>query len=158
MRYFGTLTVALACAVGLTANAQDYDKNKTKVKSDGQTVTYTGCVATGSETTTYLLNNVVPVTKTVEHRGTSGTVSTTSTTYVLVPGSDTVTFTNLVGHKVEVTGVMIPAGKKMKTTTKTKIEREGAPDIKVEEQSKTDSTRPHFRVVSVKQLSDPCTP
>jgi len=76
-----------------------------------------------------------------------------------VPGSETVTFTNLVGHKVEVTGVLIPAGKETKVKSKTEIERECAPDVKIEQRTKTDeASMPHFRVVSVKQLPDPCTP
>ena len=122
MKYFARLTLALACFFGLAVavNAQDtITKEKVKVRGGAaQTVSYTGCVATGSETTTYVLNHVVPVSKTVENR--SGAVSTTTTSYVLVPGSDTVTFTKLVGHKVEVTGVMIPGGKETKVEKKTK--------------------------------------
>jgi hypothetical protein len=162
MRYFVTWTVVLACAFGLAvaANAQETTKEKIKVKGGAaQTVSYTGCVATGAETTTYVLNQVVPVTKTVEGRGTTGTVSTTTTSYVLVPGSDTITFTKLVGHKVEVTGVMIPGGKETKVEKKTKIERDNAPDVKIEEHAKTNAVAmPHFRVASVKELPDPCTP
>jgi hypothetical protein len=160
MRFFGILTVALFCAFGLTANAQEQSKEKIKVKGEGaRTTSYTGCVATGTETTTYLLNSAVPVTKTVEQSGTAGTITTTTTTYVLEPGSDAVTFTKLVGHKVEVTGVLIPAGKETKVKSKTEIEREGAPDIKIDQRTKTDHvSMPHFRVVSVKQLPDPCTP
>ena len=159
MRYFAILTISLVFAFGVAANAQEQSKQKTKIKGGAaQTVSYTGCVATGSQTTTYLLNNSVPVTKTVEQKGTTGTVTTTTKSYVLVPGSDTITFTNLVGHKVEVTGVMIPAGKETKVEKKTKIEREDAPDVKVKEQAKTNEAMPHFRVVSVKELPDPCTP
>jgi acyl-CoA synthetase (NDP forming) len=159
MRYFATWTIALACVFGLAsaANAQETTKEKIKVKGGtAQTVSYTGCVASGTETTTYLLNHVVPVTKTVEDRGTT---VTTTTSYVLEPGSDTITFTKLVGHKVEVTGVMIPAGKETKVEKKTKIDREDAPDVKIKEQSKTNAaSMPHFRVASVKELPDPCTP
>ena len=159
MKYFAKLTLALACFFGLAVavNAQDTTtKEKVKVKGGAQTVSYTGCVATGSETTTYVLNHVVPVSKTVEDR--SGAVSTTTTSYVLEPGSDTVTFTKLVGHKVEVTGVMIPGGKETKVEKKTKIERDNAPDVKIKEQSKSNEAMPHFRVASVKELPDPCTP
>ena len=162
MRYFVTWTLALACAFGLAvvANAQETTKEKIKVKGGAaQTVSYTGCVATGAETTTYVLNQVVPVTKTAEASGTTGTVSTTTTSYVLVPGSDTITFTKLVGHKVEVTGVMIPGGKETKVEKKTKIERDNAPDVKIEEHAKTNAAAmPHFRVASVKELPDSCTP
>ena len=157
---FATLTFALACVFGLAVagNAQETTKEKIKVKGgDAQTVSYTGCVATGSETSTYVLNHVVPVTKTVEDA--TGTVSTTMTSYVLVPGSDAITFTKLVGHKVQVTGLMIPAGKETKVEKKTKIERKDAPDVKIKENSKSnEGTMPHFRVVSVKDLPDPCTP
>jgi len=160
MRYFAILTISLVCAFGLAANAQEQSKQKTKIKGGAaQTLSYTGCVATGAQTTTYLLNNSVPVTKTVEQKGTTGTVTTTTKSYVLVPGSDTITFTNLVGHKVEVTGIMIPAGKETKVESKTKIEREGAPDVKIQERKKTeDAAMPQFRVLSVKDLPDPCTP
>ena len=160
MKYFIRLTLVLACFFGLSVagNAQDSTTTeKVKVKGGAeQTLSYTGCVATGSETTTYVLNHVVPVSKTVEDR--SGAVSTTTTSYVLVPGSDTVTFTKLVGHKVEVTGVMIPGGKETKVEKKTKIERDNAPDVKIKEQSKSNEAMPHFRVTSVKDLPDPCTP
>jgi hypothetical protein len=158
MRFIGTLTVALACAAGLTLHAQDTKiKTETKVKADNsKTVTYTGCVQTGTETRTYLLDKVVPITR-VERTGTSGTTTTTS--YILVPGSEKVQFTNLVGHKVEVTGMMIPAGEDVKTKTKTTIEREHAPDVKLEERSKTEGGKmPQFRVMTVKQLADSCTP
>ena len=158
MRFIGATTVALACAFGLAVNAQDTKtRTTTKIKADdAKTMTYIGCVQTGSETKTYLLDKVVPVTRT-ERTGTSGTV--TSTSYVLVPGSETVQFTNLVGHKVEVTGMLIPAGKDIKTRTTTKIEREHAPDVKLEEESKTKGGKqPQFRVTSVKQLADACTP
>jgi hypothetical protein len=161
MRYF-VITVVLAWAFGLAvaANAQETTKEKIKVKgAAAETVSYTGCVATGAETTTYLLNQVVPVKKTVESTGTTGTISTTTTSYVLVPGSDAITFTKLVGHKVEVTGVMIPGGKETKVETKTKVERDNAPDVKIEEHAKTKAAAmPHFRVASVKELPEPCTP
>ena len=89
-------------------------------------------------------------TKTTEVAGTGGSITTTSTSYILVPG-EKVTLTSHVGHKVEVTGMMIPAGE---TKTKTKIEREHAGDTTIKE--KTESDRPQFRVISVKELAEPC--
>ena len=157
MKNIGTLTVALACAFGLAVSAQDTKiTSTTKIKADNsKTMTYIGCVQTGTETKSYVLNKVVPVTRTVERTGTAGTVTSTTTSYELVPGSETVQFTNLVGHQVEVTGMLIPAGKDVKTTTKTKTEREHAPDVKTEETTKTEGGKvPQFRVTSVKQLAD----
>ena len=73
---------------------------------------------------------------------------------MLVPGPQ-VEFQEFVGHKVEVTGMMVPAGdSKSKTTTK--VEREGAPDTKTVETTKTENGMPEFRVMSIKHLADSC--
>jgi hypothetical protein len=92
----------------------------------------------------------VTTTKTTEVAGTGGAITTTSTSYILVPG-ERVTLTSHVGHKVEVTGMLIPAGE---TKTRTKIEREHGGDTTIKE--KVNSDRPHFRVLSVKELAEPC--
>src|SRR5262249_17962281 len=125
---------------------------KTKVEGDkAQTITYSGCLDKGTETNTFMLNKVVPVTTTKTTQvGTAGAVTSTETSYILVPG-EKVTLTSHVGHKVEVTGMMIPAGE---VKTKTKIEREHGADTTIKE--KTESDRPHFRVISVKELTEPC--
>jgi hypothetical protein len=152
-----TFAAALVCGLGITVDAQDTKvKSKTKMDNDARPVTFTGCVQSGAETRTYVLDKVVPVsrTTTTETTGTSGEVTTTSTTYMLVPG-DKVELQSHVGRKVEITGVLIPSGdSKMKTQTK--IEREGAPDTKIKEKTKTDRDRPQLRVISVKQLQEPC--
>jgi len=159
MRFVASFTGALLCAT-LAVHAQD-TKTTTKTKTsadDGkiQQMTYIGCVQSGTETTSYVLDKVVPVTttKTTGVAGTAGSVTTTSTSYILVPG-EKVELQTHVGHKVEVTGMMIPAGE-WKTETKTKIEREGEKDTNTKVTTKGDSDQPHFRVISVKQLSEPC--
>lgn len=154
-RFIASCTVALGCALAATISAQDTTvKSKTKIKGDDvKTVTYTGCVQTGTETKTYILDHIVPVSRTTRTEGTSGTVSTT-TTYMLIPG-EKVELQKHVGHKVEVTGMLIPAGD-IKSTTKTKIDRENAKDIKIQEKSKTENAMPQFRVISVKHLSESC--
>ncbi len=151
-RYVTTLIVACGCASLLvTAPLAQTSESKTKVKAEnGKTVTYTGCVQTGTETRTYILNNVIPIAKT-ETTGTSGTVTTT--TYALVPEGK-VDLQEHVGHKVEVTGVLIPAGKgetKYETKTKTK----GS-----EEETKGEVERgavPQLKVVSVRPLAESCS-
>jgi len=159
MRFVTSIAGAVLCA-SFAVHAQDTQTTtKTKTSAeDGkiQQVTYTGCVAAGTETKTFVLNKVVPVTttKTTEVAGTGGTISTTSTSYILVPG-EKVELQTHVGHKVEVTGMLIPAGD-WKTETKTKIEREGEKDTNTKVTTKGDSDQPHFRVISVKQLSEPC--
>jgi hypothetical protein len=153
MRFVTSLATALFCAT-LAVHAQETTttKTKTKVENDkGKTVTYTGCVQSGTEARTFVLNKVVPVTtQSTQPTGTGGTITTTQTEYVLVPG-ETVTLQQHVGHKVQVTGVMIPEGK---SETRTKIEREHGADTTIKE--KTESDRPHLRVISVKELPEPC--
>jgi hypothetical protein len=153
MRFVTSLATALFCAT-LAIHAQETTTTKSTTKIEGnkeKTVVYTGCVQSGTEAKTFVLDKVVPVTtQTTQPTGTGGTVTMTSTQYVLVPG-ETVTLQQHVGHKVEVTGMLIPEGK---TETKTKIEREHGKDTTIKE--KTDSNRPHLRVISVKELPEPC--
>jgi len=147
--------MALACAVAL--HAQDSNtKSKVEVKGDAKTVKYTGCVATGTQTRSYVLSNVLPVGSTTSTEvGTAGTTTTTTTTtYALVP-AEKVELQEHVGHKVEVTGVMIPAGDS-KIETKTKIDNEHGPDTTIKEKTKNDDAMPQFRVISVKNVSDHC--
>ena len=154
-RFFAATIFALGCSVAL-ANAQD-TKTTTVTKVDGkapQTVTYTGCVQTGTETKSYILSHVVPMTRSTTTAGTTGSTTTTTTTYALVPDQKVELETH-VGHKVEVTGMMIPAGDS-KVTTTTKVDRDDAPDSKTKETVKSDNAFPQFRVLSVKNLAESC--
>lgn len=156
-RSIAALAVALGCSCVIALSAQD-TKTTTTTKTEGgkaTTVTYTGCMQTGTETRSVILAKVEPVSSTTETAvGTGGVTRTTTTTYALVPG-EKVEFQTHIGHKVEVTGMMIPAGES-KTTTKTEVEREDAPDTKSKETVKTDSPVPQFRVTSIKDLNEKC--
>ena len=151
MRFVMSFATALFCA-SLAVHAQETTtKTKVEGKDKARTVVYMGCLQNGTEARTFTLNKVVPVTtSTSMPTGTGGTVTSTSTSYVLVPGEQ-VTLQQHVGHKVEVTGIMIPKGE---TKTTTKIEREHGGDSTIKE--KTDSDHPQMRVISVKELSEPC--
>jgi hypothetical protein len=142
--------------LGLVVHAQDTTvKSKSKTSgAEARTVSYTGCVGAGTETRTYVLSKAVPVTRTTESIGTAGSTTTTETSYILVPGQ-TVEVQEHVGHKVEVTGTLVPAGDS-KTQSKTTIEREGAPDTTVKEKTKTDNAMPRFSVTSIKDLGERC--
>ncbi len=149
-------TCALGLAFALTVNAQDTTV-KTETKTSGgevKTVSYTGCVGAGTETRTYVLSKVVPVTRTTEAVGTGGTTTVTETSYMLVPG-ETIQIQEHVGRKVEVTGTLIPAGD-TKTETKTTVEREDAKDTTVKEKTKTENAMPQFRVTAIKDLAQRC--
>jgi hypothetical protein len=150
MRFATPLAAAFVCA-SLAVHAQDTTV-KTKVEGDkSKIVTYTGCLNTGVQTSTFVLDKVVPVTttRTTGVAGTGGAITTTSTSYVLVPG-EKVTLQQHVGKKVQVTGLLIPEGE---SKTKTKIEGSGG-DTKVK--TKTDSDKPQFQVMTVKELPEPC--
>jgi hypothetical protein len=164
-RTFGAVAVACLFAVGL--HAQDTQiKSKTKVKADdAKAVKFTGCLQTGAEPTAFVLERAVPVGQTtITTKGTTGTTTTTTTTYALVPAGS-VEFQPLLGHKVEVTGVIVkPAtatddDAKVKTKTETKIKTENAPDKKVKEEGKVTIPRgetAQLRVISIKHLADAC--
>ena len=157
-RTFTSFAIALSCAVALQAQEKTTTTTKTEVRGkDAKTVKYTGCMQTGTEPRSFMLAKVVPVGRTTTTEvGTSGaSTTTTTTTYALVPGGK-VEFQQYVGRKVEVTGMMIPAGDS-KTETKTKIERKGAPDTTIQEKTKTDDATPQFRVISVKNLGESCS-
>jgi len=150
-RFIVALIVALPCALALTVQAQE-TRSKTEIKGPAHAVTYTGCIQNGTETQTYMLDKAVPVSRTTSERtGTSGVVTTTTTTYALVPDQK-VELVKHLGHKVEVTGILIPAGKKVET--KTEIEREHGKDTKITEKSKDGNLQ--FRVTSIKHLAETC--
>jgi len=146
--------VAIVLGFTFTSSAIGQDvKTKTKIKGDdAQTVTYTGCVQTGAQTRTFVLSKVMPVGQTTETTTDSSGVSsaTTTTTYALVPG-DTVQVTEYVGHKVEVTGMLVPKGD-MSVKTTTKVDG----DTQRKEEVKTESDMPQFRVISIKNLAERC--
>jgi len=152
-RLITSIGIALSCTA-LVVNAQE-TRTKTETRTEGaqaQTVTYTGCVQTGTEAKTYLLDKVVPVTRTTTTETPTSSTTTASTSYVLVPG-ETVQLQQQVGKKVEVTGTMIPAGNS-RTETTTRIEREDAPDTRTRERVETKNATAQFRVTSVKTIGD----
>lgn len=159
-RFLSTSATAagLALLLALHASAQQQPPmsgtpgDQTKIKAEhAQTTTFTGCLQTGTEAKTYILDKVVP-TKTTEIVGTSGETATV-TKYELIP-SEQVEMQEHVGHKVEVTGVLVPAGKgeaKIKTESKLPGQEEKT-EAKIEK-----GATPQFRVISIKPLGDSCS-
>lgn len=152
MKNVAAIAIVLGFAFTSSAIGQDV-KTKTKIKGDdAQTVTYTGCVAAGPQTRTFVLDKVLPVSQSTSTTTDASGASTSSTTtsYALVP-SDTVQITEYVGHKVEVTGMMVPKGE-MRSRTETKV---GDDTVKKEE-TKSESDLPQFRVISIRNLAETC--
>ena len=150
-RFITSFAFALGCTALVAAQET---RTKTEVKSSGgdpQTVTYTGCVAAGTQAKTYVLDKVVPVTKTTTTETPTSSTTTQSTSYVLVPGGETVTVQEHVGHKVEVTGMLIPGGN-TRTETTTQTNREDAPDSKTKTRTETKNAMPEFKVTAIKNI------
>ena len=152
-RFITPFALALGC-LAMTAHAQDTTvKSQSKTTGgDARTVTYTGCVQTGTEPNSYILDKVVPSSRTTTTDA-AGTTATT-TTYMLIP-REKVEVQQSVGHKVEVTGTLITGGK-VTTETKTTENRDHAPDTKTREKVETRGSLPQFRVTSIKSLSERC--
>lgn len=152
-RLISAVTLALFATV-LAAHAQETTvKSKTKSSGgDAQTVSYTGCVHTGTEARTFVLDKVVPVSRTTTTDLSTGESSST-TTYMLVPGQ--VQVQQHVGHKVEVTGTLVPGGD-IKTETTTKTDRDDDKDSKTRTRTETKNAMPQFRVTSIKDLNESC--
>jgi hypothetical protein len=151
MRRFITFAFAVGCSA-IVVNAQD-TRTRTETKTSGgspQVVTYTGCVQTGTQAKTYVLDKVVPVTRTTTTETPTSSTTTSSTSYVLVPG-ESVTVQEHVGDKVEVTGTLIPGGDR-RTETTTRTEREDGDDSKTRTRVETKNATPEFRVTSIKTI------
>ena len=152
-RFITSFAIALGCTA-VAINAQE-TRTQTETRSSGgqpQVVTYSGCVQTGTQAKTYVLDKVVPVTKTTTTETPTSSTTTSTTSYVLVPG-DTVQVQEHVGKKVEVTGMLIPGGS-TRTETRTRTEREDAPDTKTRERTETRNAQPEFRVTSIKTIGE----
>ena len=150
-RFITSFALALSCSA-LVANAQE-TRTKTETKTSGdspQVITYTGCVQTGTQAKTYVLDKVVPVTRTTTTETPTSSTTTSSTSYVLVPG-ESVTVQEHVGQKVEVTGTLIPGGDR-RTETTTRTEREDGEDSKTRSRTETKNAMPEFRVTSIKTI------
>jgi hypothetical protein len=188
-RFFWAFALAAAVAVSASAQDTTI-KSKTKIEADdAKIVTMTGCLQSGtgevftltaakgkagdeleaksktkidvdkdetevkSKSRTEIENTETPV-------GTAGAV----TTFDLTP-NEGVNLTPHVGHRVEITGVA--ADKKdgdddaeIEMETKTKIEREDAPDSRVKSRTEAEVPRgAHKRltVMSVKHISPSCS-
>jgi len=149
-RLIASITFAFV-ASAMAVHAQDTTV-KSKTKSSGgeaQTVTYTGCVAAGTESRTFVLDKVVPVSRTTTTDLRTGE-SNSTTSYALVPG-ERVEVQQHVGKKVEVTGTLIPGGDS-KTETTTRVDREHGADSKTRERVETKNAMPQFRVTSIKDV------
>lgn len=156
---------ALAVCVGaIPAYAQNAKvESKTKVKADdAQVVSMTGCLEGGPSV--FLLSHaMIPKDQAKKLRKIVGTTGTQDT-YELTPQQG-VELAGDVGHKVQVTGVMVPAATahdkhaNVEVKEKTKVEAEHQPDQKSESKTKAEIAKadhPMFSVVSIRDVEPSC--
>ncbi|HWP99757.1 MAG TPA: hypothetical protein VNK92_04745 [Vicinamibacterales bacterium] len=144
--------LALAFAVGLGAQSSDPQKQKQKAKPSTaaeKTVTISGCLREGDQPGTYVLANAdlsalrtEPATGTPA--GTTGTAATTGTVRLI--GTGGVNLKEHVGHRVEITGTVAPAGEQARGTTGTPSAAEAGKE-----------KEPRVNVKSLKHVSNTCS-
>jgi len=122
-----------------------------------QTATFTGCFQNGKQTRTYELDKAVPMsrTTTTQATGTTGT-TTTVTKYGLVPGQNVQFQESTIGHKVEVTGILMPSGQST-SKTESRVEERPSGDV-AKETTRTEEAMPMFSVTNIKVLPETCEP
>jgi len=163
------------CLAAVTVSAQDTKiKSEQKVKADdgGKVVTLKGCLSGTPPTFTLDHASSAVVASAGTKSGdeakldadAGATIGTTgsSSSYMLSPRSG-VDLASQIGHMVEVTGVLVPAGKHgdvdVKVKDRTKVDREDAPDSKARSNTKAEIPKeavPQLAVTSVKMLSAMC--
>ena len=156
-------------ALGFTASLAAQDTKittKTTVEGDDAKPTVVSGCLMGGPTTFTLLDSSASVTAR-ERSGERGAVGTSGavTSYSLT-APDGVDLKTHVGQKVEITGVVVAAGDKdddaeIEVKEETKIERDDAPDDRVQSRTELEVSRgpaPKLAVTAVKMLSSTCTP
>ena len=153
---------ALALFAAAAVHAQDTTiKSETRIKADDATIlAISGCLSGGP--TSFTLSNVVAasVPNRKDDRKTTGLLDS----YALLP-RDGVALAPHVGHRVELTGVVIPPATKgdddakIEVKEQTQVKRENAPDSKAETTTKARLARgpeAQFAVTALKMVSPVC--
>lgn len=154
----------LALFAAAAVHAQDTTiKSETRIKvDDAKVMSIRGCLGGGP--TSFTLSNVVAasVPGQKDDRKTAGSGLLES--YALVP-RDGVALAAHVGHRVELTGVVVPPATKgdddakIEVKEQTQVKRENAPDSKTETTTKARIARgpeAQFAVTSLKMVSPVC--
>jgi hypothetical protein len=158
-----------SCVLALFAAAAVYAqdttiKTETRIKADdAKVLTISGCLGGGP--TSFSLSNVVAASPgdKKDNRKTVGTAGLLDS-YVLMP-RDGIALAPHVGHRVELTGVVVPPATKddddakIEVKERTQVQRENAPDSKTETTTKARIARgpeAQFAVTSLKMISPVC--
>ena len=188
-RFFSTCAIVAACAVAASAQDTTV-KSKTKIEADdAKIMTLTGCLQSGTgeiftltggkvtagdelearsktkvdvdkDETEVKSKSRTEIENTETPRGTAGAI----TTFDLTPNQG-VNLMPHVGHRVEITAVALDKkdgddDAEIEMETKTKVEREDAPDERMKSRTSAELARgPHRKltVMSVKHIAPSCS-
>ena len=176
MRKSLALSVAFAFALAMAVAAQSTSQGSTTSRQDhpsksSKSVTVTGCLQSGSTANSYVLTNVSGSNLT---SGTSGqedmpTSGQSNMTITLSPASSKVNLKSHVGHKIEVTGTMVPSsdktsrnsgygsGQSGQAGTSGQSGMSGQSGTSGQSGPSTSDIGHKMKVQSVRMLSDSCT-
>jgi len=144
-RKITAICFTVACAVGLSLSAQT---PQTATETKGKTLTLTGCLQTGTEPNTFVLNNVTPGGK--ETTSTPGAkpdeLAKTEPSYILSPDAK-VSLKEHVGHKIEVTGTLAA---KSTSSPPASQEKKSTPEYG------SAAAKPQLKVTSMRHISESC--
>lgn len=160
-------TTLIAVAVAAVVSAQSYPpaqsdtKRGDKKMSSSKTVALTGCLREGDQLNTFVLADVDASALGMHERGTTpaapgttGTAGTAAKTTVRLIGGGSVNLKDHVGHKVEITGMLVPQGRRSGRTTGTT----GDTTSRTPGATPTDTDHPRLNVRSLKHIAGTCTP
>jgi hypothetical protein len=155
-RLFPAWLFALALATPLAGQDSTAGRSTTGKPEDGKAVAMSGCLTGGPSG--YTLSNVASTGVPHETAGLPVGTSGASMSYSLTP-RDGVTLGDLVGKKVEIRGVLLPAvpGNAPKAADTDAAKAKGNPDVKAQEAAAIAAVvYPNVAVTSVKLLSATC--
>lgn len=156
----------MAVCAAAAVHAQDTTiKSETRIKADdAKVLTISGCLGGGP--TNFTLSNIVAASTPGDKKDDRKTVGTAGLldSYVLMP-RDGIALAPHVGHRVELTGVVVPPATnddddaKIEVKERTEVQRENAPDSKTETTTRARIARgpeAQFAVASLKMISPVC--
>lgn len=144
-----TLFILVGCGLALAAGqypdqSQSNPQTTPSSSSMGKSVTFIGCLQSGTEPNSYVLSNAMPSDmsrQATRSEGMPSEMARTENSYRLIPEGK-VDLKKHVGHKVEVTGKM---AKKSSMTSMSK-----------EQPSEMTGHLQHFKVTSVREIAQSC--
>jgi hypothetical protein len=141
------LLVCIGLAVSLVAGANAAMLAQAASQdAKAKTTTVTGCLAKGTDATSYLLNDAMPASA-VKEQSKEAPKSAEMRSYHVVAKESSLKLADHVGHKVTLTGAV----EDMASTAKTETPKSGAA-------AGGKGAMPHLNVTSMKHVAATCTP